>query len=486
MKKIITIFSILLISAILIIFNITYARQSQPGVGYLVYLNGELIGKIKEVKELEKYINKEQQEIKDLYKVSSVYLPNGLEIKKKISYDNDYDSIETIYNIIRQKSNFTVEGYQVTINSHEQSYKIYVLDEKIFDNSVENVIKAYVGTKNYEDYISKNQDDITSTGQYINNIYVDNDITIKKTLINSTETIYLDSKNLSNYLLFGDLSKNKIYTVKAGDTIESISSDNKISVEEFLMSNTKYKQITNILSVGEEVTIGVTEPKLNVTVERRNVADTETMYKTIEKYDSSLVVGYSKVTQEGKKGITRVTQDEKIVNGEIVYINPVSKEEIKPAEDKVVAMGTKVIPSVGNTSSWVWPTESGWTISCPYGWRIHPIYHNRHFHNGLDIAGTGYGSKVFASNNGVVVEMSRNSSEGIYVTINHNNGYYTRYLHLSRYASNLSVGQIVSAGQVIAYVGSTGDSTGPHLHFSVWYGMPYKGGTVISPWTLFR
>ena len=61
MKKIITIFSILLISAILIIFNITYARQSQPGVGYLVYLNGELIGKIKEVKELEKYINKEQQ-----------------------------------------------------------------------------------------------------------------------------------------------------------------------------------------------------------------------------------------------------------------------------------------------------------------------------------------------------------------------------------------------------------------------------------------
>ncbi|HHU54625.1 MAG TPA: M23 family metallopeptidase, partial [Mollicutes bacterium] len=84
-------------------------------------------------------------------------------------------------------------------------------------------------------------------------------------------------------------------------------------------------------------------------------------------------------------------------------------------------------------------------------------------------------------NNGVVSHIGyEGGGYGNYIVINHNNGYYTLYAHLSR--SFVSVGQIVSSGHVIATMGSTGASTGPHLHFELWVGKPHGGGYKISPW----
>lgn len=89
------------------------------------------------------------------------------------------------------------------------------------------------------------------------------------------------------------------------------------------------------------------------------------------------------------------------------------------------------------------------------------------FHSGIDIAGTGYGSNVYAANNGVIETMKYTYSYGNYILINHNNGYYTLYAHMSGFGPNLSVGSTVSRGQVIGYVGSSGWSTGPHLHYEI-------------------
>lgn len=88
---------------------------------------------------------------------------------------------------------------------------------------------------------------------------------------------------MSKYLLFGENQQSKTHVVKVGDTIEEVAYEYKISVEEFLMSNPKYKKETNILSVGEEVVIGITNPKLNVTVSQETTTDIEELYKTVEK-----------------------------------------------------------------------------------------------------------------------------------------------------------------------------------------------------------
>jgi len=121
-----------------------------------------------------------------------------------------------------------------------------------------------------------------------------------------------------------------------------------------------------------------------------------------------------------------------------------------------------------------------WLVPCsytrftsPYGWRIHPVYGGRRFHYGVDLAAPS-GTPIIASRAGTVTTATYSSSAGYYVAINHGDGYSTQYMHMTHYI--VSPGQTVAAGEVIGYVGSTGASTGPHLHFSVLY-----NGSHVNP-----
>lgn len=161
------------------------------------------------------------------------------------------------------------------------------------------------------------------------------------------------------------------------------------------------------------------------------------------------------------------------------------KEELKPSINQVIILGEKIIPSVGTTSNWQFPTNSGYTISSDYVYRINPVTGGRELHGAIDISGTGMGSPIYAATNGVVSESTSRTQDGNYVCINHNNGYYTCYAHMLK--RNATVGQVVSRGQVIGYVGKSGYATGPHLHFEVWVGgRPWNGGHRINPWTMLN
>lgn len=120
------------------------------------------------------------------------------------------------------------------------------------------------------------------------------------------------------------------------------------------------------------------------------------------------------------------------------------------------------------------PAPSYKRISEEYGERIHPILGVPQFHNGIDIAAPN-GSPILAAYDGEVVAASYSSSMGNYVMIDHGDNLYTVYMHAS--ALYVSKGDLVAKGEQIAAVGSTGRSTGPHLHFSV-----RKNGSYVSPW----
>lgn len=122
-----------------------------------------------------------------------------------------------------------------------------------------------------------------------------------------------------------------------------------------------------------------------------------------------------------------------------------------------------------------WPAPSYTRISDDYGNRIHPILGVQKFHNGIDMAAPG-GSPILAAYDGTVVAAAYSSSMGNYIMIDHGDSLYTIYMHAS--ALYVSKGQEVSKGQKIAAVGSTGRSTGNHLHFSV-----RKNGSYVSPWS---
>jgi murein DD-endopeptidase MepM/ murein hydrolase activator NlpD len=102
-----------------------------------------------------------------------------------------------------------------------------------------------------------------------------------------------------------------------------------------------------------------------------------------------------------------------------------------------------------------------------FGMRRHPILGYNRMHKGIDF-GAGAGTPVLAAGDGVVVEARRWGTYGNWVRIRHSGGFETGYAHLSRFAKGLRAGQHVRQGQVVAYVGSTGASTGPHLHYEIW------------------
>ena len=117
-----------------------------------------------------------------------------------------------------------------------------------------------------------------------------------------------------------------------------------------------------------------------------------------------------------------------------------------------------------SSSGYLWPLSGYTRISSPFGYRICP-FHGRELHGGCDIPAPG-GTPIMAAKSGVVVISTYGSSYGNYVVIAHGDGSRTMYAHQSKRA--VSVGQTVSQGQVIGYVGTTGSSTGNHLHFELW------------------
>lgn len=125
------------------------------------------------------------------------------------------------------------------------------------------------------------------------------------------------------------------------------------------------------------------------------------------------------------------------------------------------------------SETFLFPTAAGTVLTSPYGYRTHPITGNYTMHNGVDLANNS-GTPIYATKSGYVTTAVYNYSYGYYVTINHMDGYSSLYGHMTNYI--VTEGQYVARGEVIGYMGSTGWSTGPHLHFTI-----YRNGATVNP-----
>ena len=117
------------------------------------------------------------------------------------------------------------------------------------------------------------------------------------------------------------------------------------------------------------------------------------------------------------------------------------------------------------SEGWICPVP-WYVLTSPFGYRVHPIWGDWRFHSGVDLA-CSEGTPIYATRSGQVTGANWNDSMGYYVQINHGDGYASIYMHMTHYV--VGYGEYVSQGQVIGYVGSTGDSTGDHLHFGISY-----------------
>ena len=233
------------------------------------------------------------------------------------------------------------------------------------------------------------------------------------------------------------------------------------------------EQIADTEQKEKEEIIEVKQLKTQVQSRRKELKELRADKKVqVKKYTSnikkkkSLIASYQKEIEEQEQIILKLEEE---ARKKAEQQNANNSSSNSSSSNQSSSSG-----STKPTGNFTWPCPSSRRITSEYGYRVHPILGTKRLHNGIDI-GASTGSSIVAADGGTVVGASYSSSMGYYVMINHGNGITTVYMHCSSLL--VSSGQKVSKGQQIARVGSTGLSTGPHLHFSV-----MKNGSYVNPW----
>ena len=187
----------------------------------------------------------------------------------------------------------------------------------------------------------------------------------------------------------------------------------------------------------------------------------------LERQKAELVSAQAELQKDIDEADALIRDYEKSEAGHNALLN-----QAKQDEERIQELIRQQQQSGGSSDGYIWPSNNSHRISDSYGWRICP-FHGREFHNGIDIDARR-GTDVLASSSGTVIQSGWNGGYGISVMISHPAGITTLYGHMS--STKVSVGQTVSKGQVIGACGSTGHSTGAHIHFTM-----YKGGSTVNP-----
>lgn len=249
----------------------------------------------------------------------------------------------------------------------------------------------------------------------------------------------------------------KKYTIVKNDVPSIIAERNNMTTTALYDLNPGLKENSRRIQIGDEVVVLVPEPELSVTTEEE-VVYTEPIYKgTTYQSNPDKYEGSESVVDSGNNGIMEVTAIVSKINGKEIDRTETDRRVVSEASDKIISKGTKPLPPKGATGNYIAPLTS-YRVTSPFGYRWGG------FHYGIDLAAST-GTPVMAADGGKVTIAGWYGNYGYLVEINHGNGVRTRYGHNS--AINVSVGQQVAQYEVIAKVGSTGRSTGPHTHFEI-------------------
>lgn len=274
-------------------------------------------------------------------------------------------------------------------------------------------------------------------------------------------------------LLNAERSEAQYYVVQAGDTISQIAADHDVTVA--ALEEMNGFDGTETIYAGEKLLYQASVKRLQIRTTTITGAEETVKFNTVMEYDSTAYEGTRTVKVKGSDGARYVTTKTIAVDGTVQTVTELSSQTITEAVDEVVVVGTKKRATQSVYTSGVAIEDGDGVVTGDMLWpvpAVHSMSQSYHGgHNAIDIANgpvSMMNQVVVAADGGTVKEVHtahNGTGYGIYVTIDHGNGLTTLYAHLN--SVSVVVGQPVSRGQQIGRAGSTGRSTGPHLHFEV-------------------
>lgn len=438
-----------------------------------VYVNGKHIGQVSDKEAVTRIMESKLQQAEKIYEDIELAVGENVEIVSELVFNPTYDN-DSITKYLEENISVKAEAVELIIGNEVvgyfetnqeaqkviEDYKLKYVDKKTLA-SIETATSAKLESDGPQVAAPTKSADIAVGESIILDVTLSEDVSYSTKKVNPKEVLTV-AEGLK-LLEKGTLEEQK-HTVSEGEVLGSIASKYDLSLETLLELNPSLEEDT-LLQIGQEINVTELKPFVDVIVKKEEKKKEKIAFETEIVESDDLPKGEQKVKQEGSNGQKVVQYGIEIRNGKVAKRDVLEEEVVTEPVNKVVIKGTKVIPSRG-TGDLIWPAVGGYISS-------HVGYRWGAYHKGLDIAGPANRS-ILAADNGTVVFAGYQGSFGNKIEISHNNGMKTIYAHLS--SINVSVGQTVQQGQSIGVMGSTGNSTGIHLHFEV-----YKNGALQNP-----
>lgn len=409
---------------------------------FTIIEEGKELCKVRDSEILNTMLLKLEKDLEKTYK-HDIAIENTFEIVESKAKDNEIATEDQMYELLESNVNYSILAYAINVDGEQ----IGVVNSEYEANSVIEEVK---------DYFTQNYDEESI-------LEVNTAESVKIEQINASNTEIKNKDDLVNYIIKGT-DEEKKYIVEKGDTYWTIAEYFNMTLDELISANPQSD--SEHIQIGDELNLVVPTPFLNVQVKRKVVQEEKMPYETEYTYVSYMYNDEQVVSKKGKYGVSEIEALVTEQNGIQIAKEVLSEKVISEPITEVVTTGTQDPPPKKGTGYFINPLPGSY-VSSRFGSR------SGGFHLGQDMAKAS-GSSIKAADGGKVIYAGWSGSYGYMVDIDHGGGFTTRYAHCSEIY--VSVGESVYQGKVIAAVGSTGVSSGPHLHFEV-----RKYGSVVNP-----
>ncbi|WP_404450711.1 peptidoglycan DD-metalloendopeptidase family protein [Virgibacillus necropolis] len=442
-----------------LIFTTTVlAASNELGIVYHVYMNGKHIGKVDDRSVVQDKIDAKIATGEEQFNKYTIAIGEKVSLIPEKVFNPTYNN-EKVAKTLENGLSIKAKAVELKIADKTVGY---------FNNKkiVQEVLKAYKAKYVSEDILNKieakdetkknepKQDEtsLSKGDSTVTEVTLSEKVTMeeKKTSPQDVLTVKQGVKMIEKGTL--EVKKHK---VEQGEVLGQIASKYDLSTKKLLELNSSLTE-DSILQIGEELNVMEYAPFVNVIVKKEKLVEETIKHETKIIESDDLYKGEEKTKQDGTDGKREVHYAIEMTNGQQTAKEVITETVTKEPVKDIIIKGTKVISSRG-TGNLHWPTIGGY-VSSDVGQRWGRM------HKGMDIARPS-NRAILAADNGVVVEAGRDGSFGNKIVIDHNNGMRTIYAHLS--SIGVQTGQTVKRGSQIGVMGTTGNSTGVHLHFEV-------------------